>query len=178
MPITGKVLIIGGSLGAQVFNQALPKLLAGLNISAITHQCGTDNQAQVEAAYAAEQYKDTQVSVCEFIDDMTTAYQTHDIIICRAGALTVSEVAATGRVAIFVPLPHAVDDHQSKNAASLTRAGAAKTIAQHQLAQVRDELGQLLQHPEQIIAMGLQAKQQARGNATHTICDVICGDKS
>jgi UDP-N-acetylglucosamine--N-acetylmuramyl-(pentapeptide) pyrophosphoryl-undecaprenol N-acetylglucosamine transferase len=173
-PITGTVLIVGGSLGAQVFNQQLPNLLKGLGITAITHQCGQNNHTVVEAAYSEADYQDTQLTVCEFIDDMTAAYQAHEVIICRAGALTVSEVAATGRVAIFVPLPHAVDDHQTKNAESLSRAGAAITVAQTQLAQVRDELAQLLQQPEQVVKMAQLAKEQARGDATHTICDVIC----
>lgn len=132
------ILIVGGSLGAQVLNETLPKtlvLLKNLNIS-IKHQAGKNNSANVIDAYEslsdAEQENQT-INVSDFIDDMAGAYQHADLVICRAGALTVSEVAALGLPAIFIPLPYAVDDHQTKNALYLVKREAAKLLPQNKL---------------------------------------------
>jgi UDP-N-acetylglucosamine--N-acetylmuramyl-(pentapeptide) pyrophosphoryl-undecaprenol N-acetylglucosamine transferase len=129
------ILIVGGSLGAQVLNETLPKtlmLLKNLNIS-IKHQAGKNNSANVMAAYESlsdAEHENQTVDVSDFIDDMAGAYQQADLVICRAGALTVSEVAALGLPAIFIPLPNAVDDHQTKNAKMLSDKNAAIIMAQ------------------------------------------------
>ncbi|MDN2663666.1 undecaprenyldiphospho-muramoylpentapeptide beta-N-acetylglucosaminyltransferase [Psychromonas sp. 14N.309.X.WAT.B.A12] len=127
-----KVLVIGGSLGARVLNETVPDALLNFDAQqvSILHQTGKGFAESVTASYQQTQV-DYQVQ--EFISDMASAYQWADLIICRAGALTVAEVAAVGLPAIFVPLPHAVDDHQTKNAQNLVSADAAILIAQKEL---------------------------------------------
>ena len=110
------ILIVGGSLGAKALNERLPPALKQLEVPLnIFHQCG---QQQVEATQAlyADAPANLTVQVLPFIEDMAKAYSEADLIICRAGALTVTEVATAGVAAVFVPLPIAVDDHQTANA--------------------------------------------------------------
>ena len=129
-----KILIIGGSLGAKILNDTLPAAIAELadaNIQ-VWHQSGANNQKSVLKDYQNVGFINGQVKVSEFIDDMAAAYSWADIVICRAGALTVSELAMAGKAAIFVPLPHAVDDHQTKNAMYLVTRGAAKLFPQNE----------------------------------------------
>jgi UDP-N-acetylglucosamine--N-acetylmuramyl-(pentapeptide) pyrophosphoryl-undecaprenol N-acetylglucosamine transferase len=119
-----RVLVIGGSLGAQALNRLVPaavKLIPEGEIE-VTHQCGAGNSAEVSRAYEGAASKH---EVSDFIDDMAAAYSTHDLLIARAGAGTVSEAACAGIPAIFVPLPSAVDDHQTKNARFLEKKGGA-----------------------------------------------------
>ncbi|GAB56391.1 UDP-N-acetylglucosamine--N-acetylmuramyl-(pentapeptide) pyrophosphoryl-undecaprenol N-acetylglucosamine transferase [Glaciecola punicea ACAM 611] len=126
------ILIVGGSLGALALNQIVPKVLITLGKRfsvSVMHQSGANKHAQVQAAYQNM----PNVEVIEFIDNMQSAFSWSDIIICRAGALTVAEVAGAGRVAIFVPLPNAVDDHQSANARYLSDKGGALLIQQSAL---------------------------------------------
>ncbi|KKO45047.1 UDP-diphospho-muramoylpentapeptide beta-N- acetylglucosaminyltransferase [Arsukibacterium ikkense] len=130
------ILIVGGSLGAQALNQALPAQLTELAKSgdiAVRHQTGSAMQAEVTQAYQALRSSGAEVEVSAFIDDMAAAYRWADVLICRAGALTVSEVAAVGVAAIFVPLPGAIDDHQTANARVLAERDAAVLLAQNQL---------------------------------------------
>ena len=153
-----RVLVVGGSLGAKTLNENVPKSLTELETLEIKHQCGKGNKADVEKAYSA--VSNAQVEVSDFIEDMAAAYQWADLIICRAGALTVAEVAAAGKAAVFVPLPHAVDDHQTKNAKSLADHQAAELMPQPELE--RGELNQVLrriqQYPLSLIEMGQRAK--------------------
>lgn len=113
-----QVLVVGGSLGARALNEQVPLALGRLAAQGIAvkvvHQCGQDQLSRVQAAY--QQAGMSAVTVVEFIEDMASAYVSADLVICRAGALTVAEIAAIGVAAIFVPLPHAVDDHQTANA--------------------------------------------------------------
>jgi len=134
------VLIIGGSLGAKVFNDELPKLLHALVHAEIWHQTGAADVQNV-----AQHYSQLGVNarVDAFIDSMQDAYDWSDVVICRAGALTVAELAAAGKPAIFVPYPHAVDDHQRKNAEYMVNQGAAAMILQDRL---EHELLPLLTH--------------------------------
>lgn len=170
------VLVIGGSLGAKVLNETLPSVCANLNGIAIRHQCGKGNQAEVKQRYVDAQYA---VEVDEFIDDMAKAYEWADLIVCRAGALTVSEVAAAGRAAIFVPLPHAVDDHQTKNAMSLVSRGAAILIPQQELAlRLHEEMCGFINNPEKCISMGAKARQASSSYATEKVvshCVAVAG---
>ncbi|MBV2130561.1 undecaprenyldiphospho-muramoylpentapeptide beta-N-acetylglucosaminyltransferase [Arsukibacterium indicum] len=132
------ILIVGGSLGAQALNRALPAQLTALaqnGTIAVRHQTGAAMQAEVEQAYQTLKATGCQVEVSAFIDDMAAAYRWADVLICRAGALTVSEVAAVGVAAIFVPLPGAIDDHQSANARVLADKDAAVLLPQQQLQQ-------------------------------------------
>ncbi len=127
-----RVLVVGGSLGARALNGLVPaaaKLFDKDEIE-VTHQCGAGNSAAVRAAYAGAHVK---YEAEDFIDDMAGAYRSHDLIICRAGAGTVSEAACAGIPAIFVPLPSAVDDHQTKNAGFLQKQGAALVCPQSEL---------------------------------------------
>lgn len=127
-----RVLVLGGSQGALVLNQTLPELLMavlGKDIQ-IRHQCGAGRINEARPVYQALGL-DAQVS--EFIADMAQAYEWADLVICRAGALTVAEVAAAGVAALFIPLPTAVDDHQTLNARWLADQGAALLLAQSAL---------------------------------------------
>ncbi|MBP9743528.1 MAG: undecaprenyldiphospho-muramoylpentapeptide beta-N-acetylglucosaminyltransferase [Burkholderiales bacterium] len=113
------LLIVGGSLGAQVLNELMPQVCAKLvNVNHVIHQVGRGDLAQVKQRY--QDLSITQVEVVPFIEDMAQAYANSDLIICRSGASTVSEVASVGIAAIFVPYPHAVDDHQWYNAQMLS----------------------------------------------------------
>jgi UDP-N-acetylglucosamine--N-acetylmuramyl-(pentapeptide) pyrophosphoryl-undecaprenol N-acetylglucosamine transferase len=129
-----RLLVIGGSQGARVFNQELPRLFAENQIPDIDvwHQSGIRGKNDIGDAYLKA---GIGCQVNEFIDDMKKAYQWCDIIICRSGAMTVSEVCSAGAVAIFVPYPHAVNDHQKKNAAFLVDTGAAYMILQNEFVQ-------------------------------------------
>ncbi len=130
------ILVIGGSLGAQALNNALPAQLTELARSgaiAVRHQTGSAMHSEVTQAYQALQATGCAVEVSAFIDDMAAAYRWADVLICRAGALTVSEVAAVGVAAIFIPLPGAIDDHQTANARELSDRDAAVLLPQQQL---------------------------------------------
>ena len=129
------VLVIGGSLGAQALNENIPEAVAianryGAKIN-ITHQTGQGNSACVTEVY--KKLGVDHYTVTDFISDMASAYKKNDVIICRAGALTLAEVSAAGMPAIFVPLPTAVDDHQTKNARYLSDNGGAVCLPQSEL---------------------------------------------
>jgi UDP-N-acetylglucosamine--N-acetylmuramyl-(pentapeptide) pyrophosphoryl-undecaprenol N-acetylglucosamine transferase len=129
-----RLLVVGGSLGAQVLNQVVPRALALLPAAQrpqVTHQSGAKNIAALRAEYqAAGVVADT----VPFIDNMAQALASADLVICRAGAMTVAEVACAGVAALFVPFPHAVDDHQTANARFLSNAGAALLMQQTELS--------------------------------------------
>ncbi len=127
-----KVLVVGGSLGAQILNETVPKAMNQIKVQNISvwHQTGAGNQQKVSQSYQDYGLASENIKVTEFIDNMAEAYQWADVVICRAGALTVSELAMVAKPAIFIPLPHAVDDHQTKNAMYLVARDAAKLIAQ------------------------------------------------
>ena len=137
-----RVLVIGGSLGAHALNTTVPAAMAQLssgNICSVRHQTGKMDTQAVQQAYATAGI-DAQVSA--FIDDMAAAYAWADLVICRAGALTIAELAVVGVAAILVPYPHATDDHQTGNARFLAEAGAAVLVPQDTLDPQR--LGMLL----------------------------------
>lgn len=171
-----RVLVVGGSLGAQVLNERIPAALAALDMPlSVFHQCGL---AQLEAtqqryqALEAKQQFDYQVSA--FIDDMAAAYSEADLIICRAGALTVTEVATAGVAAVFVPLPSAVDDHQTANAHYLSDVGAAKICPQADLSsEYLTALLSPMMRREVLSAMAVKARQQAQTQATAKVADLI-----
>lgn len=159
-----RVLVVGGSLGAQRLNALVPAALALLRPEErpqVIHQAGERN---LQAAQAA--YRDSKVDgdVRAFIDDMAGMYGWADLVICRAGALTVSELAAVGVAALLVPFPAAVDDHQTHNAQFLVNAGAAILIQERELTPQRlaDALHNLCSQGR---AHLLQMAQQARARA-------------
>ncbi|CAN7434210.1 undecaprenyldiphospho-muramoylpentapeptide beta-N-acetylglucosaminyltransferase [Caballeronia sp. LjRoot29] len=132
------VLVVGGSLGAAALNETVPKALALLDPAMrprVVHQAGAKHIDALKANYAAAGLtSDEDVQLVPFIDDMASAYAAADLVICRSGAMTVSEIAAVGVAALFVPFPFAVDDHQTTNAAFLANAGAAHLIQQRDLS--------------------------------------------
>lgn len=167
-----RILVLGGSQGAKVLNDTVPEALAGLEKLDIKHQTGTAMQAEVAARYRELGLNAEAVA---FIDDMAGAYHWADLIVCRAGAMTVSEVAACGLPAIFVPLLHAIDDHQTANANYLTEAGAALLLPQPELnaENLRKTIEQAMTAlPE----MSRAAKSKARLNATLTVADLCIAE--
>ncbi len=125
-----RLLVIGGSLGALALNEVLPKALALLPVSErpqVTHQSGARHIDALRAAYAAAR---VDAATFAFIDDMAHAYADADLVICRAGAMTVAEIACAGVAALFVPFPFAVDDHQTANARFLADKNAALLVQQ------------------------------------------------
>jgi len=167
-----RVLIFGGSLGAQALNECVPQALARLDANLrpqVWHQSGRDKLASTQQAYAAQQ---VEAKLVEFIDDMDTAYAWADLLICRAGAMTISEISNVGIASILVPYPHAVDDHQTANARYLSQAGAAILIQQVELTPQRlaDELMNLIQGGRtQLLTMANQALALARPHATDDV---------
>lgn len=167
-----RILITGGSQGAQVFNQALPKLLAEAGLPlAIWHQCGNDQQHNVRADYVQH---GLEARVDNFIDDMAVAYGWSDVVICRAGAMTVAEVCAAGVPALFVPYPFAVSDHQTRNAEYLAAGGAAMICQQQQLAsgQWLDALRVFSSNRNALVAMAEKARALAKPDAAERVADI------
>jgi len=170
---TLKLLIVGGSLGAKVLNDLLPEVIEKLpnDLIEVIHQTGKGHFETVTSTY---QRKGLQVDTKEFISDMDACYDWADIVICRAGALTVSEIAAVGLPAIFVPLPHAVDDHQTKNAQDLVNREAALLIPQKQLnsEKLSDYLHAFSQNRQLLIEMSKQSKKAAIPDATQRVAEL------
>lgn len=170
------ILVIGGSRGAAVFNEVLPETFSlvnsGLSVY-VRHQSGKGNYATVLERYKQNSSSKLTVEVSEFIDDMAQAYEWADLVVCRAGALTVAEIAMAGCVAIFVPYPHAVDDHQTYNARYLADQGAALIIQQHDLSKERlaQEITALANDKEHLIDMARKAKELARPEATRMVAE-------
>jgi len=132
-----RLLVVGGSQGAQALNAVVPQALARLASDhpfETRHQCGAKHEAATTAAYAAA---GVSAAVTPFIDDMAAAYGWADLVVCRSGAMTVSELAAVGLPAVLVPFPAAVDDHQTANARWLVDAGAAELLPQAELTPER-----------------------------------------
>ena len=128
-----RILVVGGSQGAKALNDVIPLIAVKLENVEIKHQTGTASLELVAKKYAA---LTIEANAIEFIEDIASAYQWADMVICRAGAMTVSEVAAAGLPAVFIPLPHAIDDHQTANARYLVDAGAGLLLAQSELNEV------------------------------------------
>jgi UDP-N-acetylglucosamine--N-acetylmuramyl-(pentapeptide) pyrophosphoryl-undecaprenol N-acetylglucosamine transferase len=167
-----RVLVIGGSQGARILNETVPKALAELPASArpeVWHQAGR-GLADARAAYAAS---GVDARVVEFIDDIGEAYQWADLVIARAGALTVSELAMVGVGAILVPFAAAIDDHQTLNARHFARGGAARVIAEHELtpAVLARSLAACLADVDGLVAMAEAAHAQAKHAVAERIAD-------
>jgi len=166
-----RVLVLGGSQGALALNRTVPAALARLPAEArpeVRHQAGKATIDQAEAAYRAA---GVDAEVVEFIGDMAEAYGWADLAICRAGALTVSELAAAGLGSVLVPFPAAVDDHQALNAGYLVEAGAAVMIREADLSvdALARLLGDLLGDRNRLAGMGGKARSVARPDALATI---------
>ncbi|MRJ45269.1 undecaprenyldiphospho-muramoylpentapeptide beta-N-acetylglucosaminyltransferase [Idiomarina loihiensis] len=166
------ILVVGGSLGAQVLNEAVPeavKALEGVELN-VLHQCGAEREATTEKAYLGASVLKT-LKVTEFIEDMGDAFKNADLVICRAGALTISELAVMGVASILVPLPHAVDDHQSANAKVLESRGAAVLLPQTEVVEgaLKQQLKRLLHDRQQLWTMARFARQCAMPEATQRL---------
>jgi UDP-N-acetylglucosamine--N-acetylmuramyl-(pentapeptide) pyrophosphoryl-undecaprenol N-acetylglucosamine transferase len=160
-----RLLVLGGSLGAQALNDAVPRglaLLAPEQRPEVMHQAGEKHLDDLIRAYAECRVE----AQCQaFVADMAAAYAWADLVICRAGALTVAELAAAGVASILVPYPHAVDDHQTANARFLADAGAAILLPQSELSPQRlTDIAHL--DREQLTEMAEKARSLARPQAT------------
>ncbi|RUO80080.1 undecaprenyldiphospho-muramoylpentapeptide beta-N-acetylglucosaminyltransferase [Idiomarina tyrosinivorans] len=167
-PLT--IAVVGGSLGAHKLNQVVPLALQQLaQPLTVVHQCGERDQPMVQQAY--QNCAQIKADVVPFIEDMLALYQQADLVISRAGALTVAEIAATGVASILVPLPHAIDDHQRANAEVLVNAGAAKLMLQDQLTveSLAETIDALLQPSGQLWKMAAAAKQASYPHATQRV---------
>lgn len=170
-----RLLIFGGSLGAARFNDSVPRALAALapeQRPQVWHQAGERGHGAALEAYGRAS---VAARVDAFIDDMAAAYAWADLVICRAGALTVSELAAVGLGAILVPFPAAVDDHQTHNARYLTEAGAAILIPDRELTHERlaRELGSLCADRAKLLDMARRARARAMPDAAEALARAV-----
>jgi UDP-N-acetylglucosamine--N-acetylmuramyl-(pentapeptide) pyrophosphoryl-undecaprenol N-acetylglucosamine transferase len=168
-----RLLVVGGSLGAARLNAVVPQAAARLGGSPaleIRHQAGERGIEDARRHYAAA---GVDAQLLAFVEDMAAAFAWADLVICRAGALTVSELAAAGLGAILVPFPAAVDDHQTANARYLVQAGAAVLIADRELdaARLAAELGRLCAGRELLLAMAESARSLARPRAAAELAE-------
>lgn len=168
------VLIVGGSLGASILNEVVPAALKDLQQQLgikVIHQAG---QSTIESAKSAYRAAGVTADVRVFIDDMKAVYEWADVVICRAGAMTISELAVMGLPSILVPLPHAIDDHQAKNAKFLSDEEAAFLMPQSELsaATLAAKLGELLADAEKIKNMGSKALSLAKPEATQEVANI------
>jgi len=166
------VLVVGGSLGAQALNEALPKALALMSEAErpnVLHQTGKKHFETVEKLY---EQSGVSAYIRAFLDDMANQYANADVVICRAGALTIAELAAAGVASVLVPFPHAVDDHQTYNARFLSEQGAALLLPQTELN--AEKLAQLLREMtrEKLLAMAQAARNLAKPDATAQVAKV------
>ncbi|PIQ14078.1 MAG: undecaprenyldiphospho-muramoylpentapeptide beta-N-acetylglucosaminyltransferase [Hydrogenophilales bacterium CG_4_9_14_3_um_filter_59_35] len=167
-----RLLVVGGSLGAAALNEAVPQalaLIAETDCPEVIHQSGAKNLEKLRANYAAA---GVAADARAFIDDMAQMYAWCDVIVCRAGALTLAEVTAAGVASVLVPYPHAVDDHQTGNARFLSENGAAVLLPQTELN--AEKLAELLHGftREKLLAMAQAAKKLAKPEATADVARV------
>ncbi len=172
-----RVLVVGGSLGARALNTVVPQALALIPENErpiVTHQSGEKQIEELRSNYAAA---GVQAQLTPFIDDTAKAFAEADWVICRAGASTVTEIAAVGAPALFVPFPSAVDDHQTHNARFLVDQGGGWLVPQNELTP--GLLANMLQKTERstLLARGLEAKKMQKLQATEAVvaaCEELC----
>ena len=167
-----RILVVGGSLGAQALNRTLPAALAripALERPLVFHQAGAKH---IDALRAAYDEAGVMASCVPFIKDMAMQYAMADLVICRAGALTVAELATAGVGALLIPFPYAVDDHQTANAQVLVDAGAARLLPERELTP--EHLAALLQSltREQLAQMAVRAQSAAKPAATAEVASI------
>lgn len=166
------LLVVGGSLGAKALNEALPEALAKAGLPAnIRHQTGQAMRDETAARYAE---LGIEARMDAFVEDMAEAYAWADLAVCRAGAMTVSELSAAALPAILVPYPHAIDDHQTHNARYLADAGAAVLLPQTELTPDRlaTEIAALIGDPDRLAAMSAKAAALAKPEAAQTVAGI------
>jgi len=168
-----RILVIGGSLGAVRLNEVVPEAVARIETGArpeILHQTGRANRDTTRATYRRH---GVEARIEAFIEDMADAYGWADLVICRAGAMTVFELAAAGVGSILVPYPHAVDDHQTANAEYLAGRGAALVRQQHELSAewLADTVSRLTRQRDTLVNMAMAARQLAKPEAANEVAD-------
>ena len=164
-----RLLVVGGSLGAKALNEIVPQALALIPEAVrpqVTHQSGA---AQIDALRAHYAAAGVQATLTPFIDDTASAFAQADVVVCRAGASTVTELAAVGAAAVFVPFPAAVDDHQTTNAQFLVQAGGGWLVQQRDLTP--GGLAQMLQNMERsaLVQRAQNAKKMQKTQATREV---------
>ena len=171
-----RLLVVGGSLGARPINEVLPgaiqRLVTGQDrVMEVWHQTGEGHDSDVRRRYGHT--LDQGVKVAPFIENMAGAYAWADLVLCRCGALTIAELSVMGRPAIVVPLPHAIDDHQTANARALTDCGGATLLRQRDMNEdsvvglLRDFLG----NPQRLSTMAAAAFAAATPDAAERVSD-------
>lgn len=169
-----RLLVLGGSQGALALNRVVPAALARMPETLrpqVRHQAGSRTIDAAREAYAGH---NLDVEVLPFIADMAGAYGWADLVVCRAGALTVAEIQAAGLAAIFIPFPAAVDDHQTANAAGMRDAGAAEIVQESELSNesLATLLQTLLSSREELLARALKARSMAKPDALERITNI------
>jgi UDP-N-acetylglucosamine--N-acetylmuramyl-(pentapeptide) pyrophosphoryl-undecaprenol N-acetylglucosamine transferase len=162
-----RLLVVGGSLGAKALNDALPPALATIpeeRRPRVLHQSGAQHAEALARGYSTAR---VEAQTVPFIGDMAAAYAEADLVICRAGALTVAELAAAGAASVLVPFPHAVDDHQTTNARYLADANAAVLLPQKQLGDLAALLAGMTR--ERCLDMAVKARALAKPDATERV---------
>ncbi|MDQ3288139.1 MAG: undecaprenyldiphospho-muramoylpentapeptide beta-N-acetylglucosaminyltransferase [Pseudomonadota bacterium] len=172
-----RILVLGGSQGARILNQSVPLAMAklrGSNIGfQVRHQCGAQ---QVDAATDAYAKAGVETSVEPFIADMAAAYGWADLVLCRAGALTLAELCAVGVGSVLVPFAQAVDDHQTRNAQYLVDRGAALLLPQQEPAVLAEQLAAAiagLQDRAELLRMADAAQALARPDAARRVAEIV-----
>lgn len=169
-----RLLVLGGSLGAKALNELIPEAVALLaeNTVQIRHQAGANHVQATEAFYQKHQIR---AEVTAFIDDMAEALAWADLVVCRAGALTVAELSAAGVAAVLIPFPFAIDDHQTANGNWLVSRGAAELRQQSALTpgQLKELIMNFVEQPQRLLAMAMAARAAAKPDATR-VCADIC----
>ena len=172
-----RILLTGGSQGALRLNRLLPEALAEMAAHrevTVRHQAGQRWSAETAEAYRTA---GIEAQVTDFIDDMAEAYGWADLVVCRAGALTVSEIAAAGVAALFVPFPHAVDDHQTRNAEYLVENEAAELLQEAGLTGplLAGKLLDMTANREALVAMAVRARSLSVPDSADRVADLCRG---
>ena len=170
------VLVIGGSQGARALNELVPAAIRQIDGDLhIRHQAGGALLETTQAAYADCGHS---FEVTAFVDDMAEAYSRADLIICRAGAMTVAEVAAVGLAAILIPYPAAVDDHQTANGRYLVDAGAAVLMQESDITvdKLAEQINELTSDRQRLLTMAQQGREASRRDATQRVVEELLGE--
>lgn len=168
-----RLLVLGGSQGARALNTAVPQALTGMRDPVeVRHQCGEKMRDDAQRSYAEA---NISASIEPFIADMAAAYAWADLVVCRAGALTLAELCAAGVGSVLVPFPQAVDDHQTRNAEYLVDHGAALLLPQsaNLALELRTMLAALIADPTRRMAMAESARALSRPDAAQRVADIV-----
>jgi UDP-N-acetylglucosamine--N-acetylmuramyl-(pentapeptide) pyrophosphoryl-undecaprenol N-acetylglucosamine transferase len=174
-----RVLVVGGSQGAEILNRLVPDALARVAARGISfdvvHQAGKGRAGEVVTAYGKRGLSGDRAFVHEFLDDMAAAYAAADLVVARAGAMTVAEIAAAGRPALLVPFAAAAHGHQEANGRALESLGAAVVVTEAEATgeSLAAALADLLGEPLRLLTMGEAARRSAAPDAASRLCDLL-----